>query len=96
MGRGVVGFVDRREGMEGVEVDHIVDLSGDWWSSDEGFCCCCSVFGFKVVGRGSRESLAFSCCSLVSSSSMGAPEVDGLSLRSEGGGISGSTKSVWR
>lgn len=108
MGRAAVGFVERREGMEGVEVDHIVDLSGDWWSSDEGcWCCCCcccwfcSGLGFNVVGRGSfEESLGFCCwtsvSSSVSSSSVDASAFDGFCLRSVGGGISGSTKSVWR
>jgi hypothetical protein len=94
----VVDVVVIRDGFRGdlalrVEVAHIVDLSGDWCRSVDGwFCCCC--FGVLEAEFWPDVLLAGRCWGSVSSSLVVVVPSRDLLPRSSAGGSSGSTKSV--
>jgi hypothetical protein len=97
LGGGVVDVIRLLRGAVSLEEAHIVDLSGDWWRFVEGEGGGWRDFE-EGLGDGIGSDVTSASCwsSSMGSSLLVAVEFDDVLLRSVAGGVSGSTKSVWR
>jgi hypothetical protein len=97
LGGGVVDVIRSSRGAVSLEEAHIVDLSGDWWRFVEGEGGGWRDFEEGEGGGIVSDVMSGSCgSSSMDPSFLVAVDFDNVLLRSVAGGVSGSTKSVWR
>jgi hypothetical protein len=97
LGGGVVDVIRSVRGAVSLEEAHIVDLSGDWWRFADGEGGGWRDFEEGLGGGIRSDEMSASCwSSSMDSSLLVAIGLEHVLLRSVAGGVSGSTKSVWR